>query len=49
MVMPLSEINSAREIFGPLLPVIPYDDMEQAIRFVNSKLRIVLFRLLLPI
>ena len=23
------------EIFGPLLPVVPYDDIDGAIRFVN--------------
>ncbi len=25
------------EIFGPILPIIPYDNLEEAIRFVNSR------------
>lgn len=25
------------EIFGPILPVIPYDSLEEAIRFINSR------------
>ena len=25
------------EIFGPLLPIVPYDDLEEALRFVNEK------------
>jgi len=29
--------NSAlREIFGPILPIIPVDDVKEAIKFVNS-------------
>jgi acyl-CoA reductase-like NAD-dependent aldehyde dehydrogenase len=30
--------NSAlREIFGPILPIIPIDDVDEAIKFVNSR------------
>ncbi len=25
------------EIFGPLLPVIPYDDVKDAIAFINAQ------------
>jgi coniferyl-aldehyde dehydrogenase len=25
------------EIFGPILPVVPYDDVEQACRFINAR------------
>ncbi|MEC7948743.1 MAG: aldehyde dehydrogenase family protein, partial [Myxococcota bacterium] len=27
------------EIFGPVLPIVPYDDIEEAIRFVNDRPR----------
>ena len=27
-----------REIFGPLLPVIPVEDLDEAIKFVNERL-----------
>jgi coniferyl-aldehyde dehydrogenase len=28
-----------QEIFGPLLPILPYDDAEQAIAFINAQPR----------
>lgn len=28
---------SIRELFGPFLPILPVDDVDEAIRFVNSK------------
>ena len=27
-----------REIFGPLLPVVPVEDLDEAIKFVNERL-----------
>ena len=32
------EFLISREIFGPLLPVVPVDDLDAAIRFVNERL-----------
>ncbi|WP_120500131.1 coniferyl aldehyde dehydrogenase [Roseovarius sp. EL26] len=45
--MPITLIRGARddmlvmreEIFGPILPIIPYDSLEQAIEFVNNRPR----------
>ena len=37
--MPLDGHLMTDEIFGPVLPVIPYDDLEEAIRFVNARPR----------
>lgn len=37
--MPLDSPVMSEEIFGPLLPVIPYDTLDEAIRFVNARPR----------
>lgn len=34
---------TSREIFGPLLPVIPVDDLDAAIQFVNERLDFSMF------
>lgn len=37
--MPLDGGLMTDEIFGPVLPVVPYDDLDDAIRFVNARPR----------
>jgi acyl-CoA reductase-like NAD-dependent aldehyde dehydrogenase len=27
----------ARELFGPLLPILPVDDVDEAVRFVKAR------------
>ena len=36
---PASTLMMREEIFGPLLPLIPYDDFDEAIRYVNARPR----------
>ena len=31
--------GDAREIFGPLLPIIPYDELDEALAYVNARPR----------
>ena len=35
--VPLDSDLMTDEIFGPILPVIPYDDLEEAINFINDR------------
>lgn len=37
--VPLNSAAMREEIFGPLLPVVPYDTVEQAVAFINERER----------
>ena len=40
MINPAADLDVMRdEIFGPLLPVIPYDDVKEAMAFINAQPR----------
>jgi acyl-CoA reductase-like NAD-dependent aldehyde dehydrogenase len=32
-----NEELSLREIFGPILPIVPVDDVDEAIEFINAR------------